>query len=69
MAKIEERLIDALPVTSATMCESGPEQTPYVWDMSKRAKQDPFFAVPSLVIDLPRMSLTAEDQTKVSITF
>jgi hypothetical protein len=71
MAKIEKRVVNAAPAAavSATLCESGPAQEQYVWDPSKRQKQDPFFAVTSIVQALPRMSMTADDDTKVSITF
>jgi hypothetical protein len=69
MVKIAERVVAEVTTTSATISASGPELTQYVWDTDKRPKQDPFFAVRSLVIDLPRISLATAGDTKVSITF
>jgi hypothetical protein len=70
MSKIEKRVVLAKPpAVSVTSCESGPALDQYVWDTSKRQRHDPFFAVTSIVIDLPRVSLTTDDDAKVSITF
>jgi hypothetical protein len=40
-----------------------------VWDTSSRHKDDPFFAVQSIVIDAPQVAIKSEDNTTVSITF
>ena len=72
MSKFDKRVVRSVPpVASTTSCESGQGRglEQYVWDPTRRPKQDPFFAVHSIVMDLPRISLTNEDDTKVSITF
>ena len=54
---------------SVTAFESTQPLEPYSWDVGERAKQDPFFAVPSMVMYAPCVSLATDDETKVSITF
>jgi hypothetical protein len=69
MAKFELRTIESAPTAiSVTTSEPGASMEPYVWNFNARPKQDPFFAVPSIVITAPRISLES-DETKISITF
>lgn len=69
MAKFIKRTIKNPPSVSATLCDEGPMMNGYVWDTSKNLKQDPFFAVPSLVLDNPVKKIESDSDVKVSISF
>jgi hypothetical protein len=63
------KIKDDTALVSSTASEPGAALGGYVWDTTQRLKQDPFFAVPSIVQTMPTASLIADDDTKVSITF
>jgi hypothetical protein len=71
MSKFEKRRVVSAPASvSPTICEAGTPADQYVWDTGRRPRQDPFFAVSSIVMELPRMSFPVDDdEGRVSITF
>jgi hypothetical protein len=69
MSKFDRRIVKNMPAAvSVTACEKGQTVEQYSWDATQGPKQDPFFAVPSMVMHAPTVSLTTDD-TRVSITF
>ena len=69
MSKFEQRTVPAAPSVSATLWEGSLAVNDYVWDTSRRVPQDPFFAIPSVILTSPQTKISGEDDVKVSISF
>jgi hypothetical protein len=68
MSKIKMELPKGLEL-SKTSAEPGITMTGYVWDTSKTYREDPFFAVPSIVLIEPTTQLSKDEKTSISLSF
>jgi hypothetical protein len=71
MAKFEVRKVQSVPnIVSSTSYDTGAKIEPYVWDTRNPPKEDPFFAVPNIVLSGPQTSIKDDrDDTTVFITY